>query len=49
MKNCGIDNADDYKGVLTEILTEVLPQTGSKVNQWDVDIKPEGGDEGASF
>lgn len=49
MKNCGIDNADDYKGVLTEILTEVLPQTGSKVNQWDVDIKPEGGGEGASF
>ena len=49
MKNCGIDNADDYKGVLTEILTEVLPQTGSNVNQWDVDIKPEGGDEGASF
>lgn len=49
MKNCGIDNANDYKGVLTEILTEVLPQTGSKVNQWDVDIKPEGGEEGASF
>ena len=49
MKNCGIDNADDYKGVLTEILTEVLPQTGSKVNQWDVAIKPEGGGDGASF
>lgn len=49
MKNCGIENADDYKGVLTEILTEVLPQTGSKVNEWDLDIKPEGGDEGASF
>lgn len=49
MKNCGIEKADDYKGVLTEILTEVLPQTGSKVNEWDLDIKPEGGDEGASF
>ena len=49
MKNCGIDNADDYKEVLTEILTEVLPQTGSKVNQWNVDIKPEGGEEGAAF
>ena len=49
MKNCGIANAQDYKSALTEILTEVLPITGGKVNSLGVNVKSEGGESGESF
>lgn len=46
MKELGIQNADDYKQAVTEILTQAFPQTGSAVNTWDVDLASEGeGDE----
>ena len=44
MKELGLEDSDDYKKALTEILTQAFPQTGSAVNNWDVDI-PEGGGE----
>ena len=48
MKDLQVKDNDAAKTALTEILTEVFPQTGSDVNSWDLDIKStEGGDEGA--
>lgn len=44
MKELGLEDSDDYKKALTEILTQAFPQTGSAVNNWDVEI-PEGGGE----
>lgn len=44
MKDLGIEDDDDFKKALTEILTQAFPQTGSAVNNWDVNI-PEGGGE----
>jgi hypothetical protein len=44
MKELGLEDSDDYKKALTEILTQAFPQTGSAVNNWNVDI-PEGGGE----
>lgn len=45
MKDLGVEDSDDYQKAVTEILTQAFPQTGSAVNNWDVDIKP--GDAGA--
>ena len=42
MKSLGIDNAEDYKSALTEILMEALPMTSSKVDSWGVHPKEEG-------
>lgn len=44
MKSLGVDNADDYKKALTEILMEVLPMTGSDVNSWGIHPVEEGGE-----
>lgn len=38
MKNLGIDNEDDYKKAVTEILTQAFPKTGADVMNWNVDI-----------
>ena len=38
MKDLGIQDADDYKQSITEILTQAFPQTGSSVNTWDIDV-----------
>lgn len=38
LKNIGVTDSDNYKEALTEILTEVLPSTGGKVNSWDVNV-----------
>jgi hypothetical protein len=46
MKELGITDVDDYKQAITEILTQAFPQTGSAVNNWDVDVTAEGGDTG---
>ena len=43
MKNLGIKEADNYKSVLIEIFTEVLPLVGSDINKWDIDLNPENG------
>lgn len=39
MKELGIENADDYKQAITEILTQAFPQTGAAVNAWKVDVQ----------
>ena len=42
MKELGIENADDYKQAITEIITQAFPQTGSAVNTWKVDVSSGG-------
>ena len=42
LKNLGIDKEDNYSEALTEILTEVLPQTGAKIVNWDMNLDQEG-------
>ena len=49
MKDIGIKDAEDYKQAITELLTDVLPQTGSNVNSWDVDVTVEEGGAGGEF
>lgn len=47
LKGLGVTTADDYQKAITEILSEVLPDTGSEVNNWKVDVTvEEGGGEG---
>lgn len=46
MKELGIQDSDDYKQAITEILTQAFPQTGASVNDWDVAIPTEGGEGG---
>lgn len=46
MKELGITDVNDYKQAITEILTQAFPQTGSAVNNWDVDIPTESEDSG---
>ena len=48
LKNLGVETPDDYKRAITEIISEVLPDTGSNVNEWNVDVTEpaEGGSEG---
>ena len=38
MKELGVENNENYQKVVTEILTQAFPLTGSSVNDWDVDI-----------
>ena len=45
MKELGIQNAEDYKQTITEILTQAFPQTGASVNTWAIDVSSEGGAE----
>jgi hypothetical protein len=47
MKNLGITDDDAvYKSAITEILSEVLPKTGSNVSDWGLNIEAGAGDEG---
>ncbi len=46
MKELGIQNGNDFKKGVTEILTQAFPQTGASVNDWNVDVKS-GGEGGA--
>lgn len=44
LKNVGVSDDKDYKNALVEILTEVFPQMGSEVRNWNIDLsEPEGG------
>ena len=45
LKSVGVTDGDKYKGAITELLSDVLPTTGSKVNTWRVDVS-EQDDEG---
>lgn len=49
LKNLGVDNAEYYKKAITEILSEVLPDTSSTANTWNVDVTVEEGGEGGGF
>lgn len=46
MKDSGITDADKYKLALTEILSEVFPQTGADVVNWKVDVEEPAGEGG---
>lgn len=47
MKSLGvIDDTKDYKTVLSEILSEVLPKTSSDLADWSIDVSTEAGDTG---
>lgn len=48
LTSLGVKDAESYKTAITEILSEVLPSTGSSVNNWDVDLDNAGG-EGDAF
>lgn len=38
LKNIGVTDVKDYKDGLVEILTEVFPQMGAKIRNWDIDV-----------
>ena len=38
MKDLNNTNVEDARTAITEILTEALPDTGSKVSKWDIDL-----------
>ena len=47
LQSLGVENADNYKTAITEILSEVLPQTGADANSWEVNVQnAEGGEPG---
>lgn len=48
MKSVGVTKAEEYRSALIEILSEVLPKTGTAVNSWNVDIES-GGDGADDF
>jgi hypothetical protein len=39
MKDLGVTDNADYQKVVTEILTQAFPLTGSSVNNWNVDVQ----------
>ena len=43
-----MNNAEDYKQAIAEILSEVLPMTGANVGSWRLNVAGDGveGDEG---
>lgn len=45
LKDLGVNNADDYKKAITEILIQAFPQTSAAVNTWNVEVNAEGGEE----
>ena len=45
MKALGVDNADKYREVLTEILSEALPTSSTDISKWGIHPKEEGGAE----
>ena len=48
MKTLGVENADDYKQAITEILMQAFPQTGSAVGTWDLNVSAEDGESAGS-
>ena len=50
LKNLGIDDSDNYKQALTEILSEVFPQIGADAISWNIDVtESEEGGPGNAF
>lgn len=45
MNTLNVDNSDEIKAAITEILSEALPKTSSSVTKWDVDVSSGEGDE----
>ena len=46
LKSLGVKDPERYKDILTEIFTEVLPSTGSEVQNWDVNVGSDESNEG---
>lgn len=46
MKDLKVSDSKEYQKAITEILTQAFPQTGTSVNDWDVDVTASEGDEG---
>lgn len=44
MRDLGVANNSDYQRVITEVLTQAFPLTGSSVNDWKVDVNAGGGE-----
>lgn len=38
LRDLGVDDNKSYREAVMEVLTEVLPETGSQVNNWGIDI-----------
>lgn len=49
MKELGVSGSKDYKEAVVEILSEVLPKTGTNVNHWNIDVSTEQGGEMNDF
>jgi hypothetical protein len=49
LKSLGVKDVENYTTAITEILTEVLPQTGADVNTWNIDIGNESGGDNSGF
>ena len=49
LQTLNVDGSSKYKSALTEILSEVFPQTGADVENWDVKIQTEGAEEGSGM
>lgn len=46
MKELGVKNPEEYQTMITEILTQAFPLTGTEVNSWDVDVTTSEGETG---
>lgn len=49
LTSLGVVKDDSYKQALTEIISEVLPATGSSVNTWNIDMDKAGGEDNGGF
>ena len=49
MKDLGVEDSSDFKKVITEVLTQAFPLTGSSVNDWDVDVNASNGESGGGM
>lgn len=45
MRSIGVDNAESYREAIIEILSEVLPKTGTGVNDWSIGVEGGAADE----
>ena len=39
MKSLGVHDQGSYREATVEVLGEVLPKTGTSVNQWNIDVQ----------
>lgn len=49
MKDAGVNDSKLYTSALSEILTEVFPQTGAEITNWDVEVNNDSGGDSGGF